>query len=167
MIAVSRSRAYTHDKWHTNFLTGVSKMSRTAPDGRKIFRWSGKDRKQDLAALADAIAEVVDGLCNYNDGIARLGEDGKLSPISFDRFRLLVEQHICTARVVQSGSEWEWEYRPFAFSSPPGPDFTRGGVRPEGNQEPDSTVLDEIYRIELVKRLPPVELQTIKRAVGH
>jgi hypothetical protein len=138
-----------------------------APDGRLIFRSSGNDRNQDLAALADAIAESIDGLCNYNGGIARLGEDGKLDPISFDRFRLLVDQHICTARVVQNGSEWEWDYQPLAFPSPPRPDFSRGGVRSEGSQGPDVTVLDEIYRVELAKRLPAVELQPVSRAVGH
>jgi hypothetical protein len=72
-------------------------------------------------------------------------------------FRELVDENVCYMQVVPNGSGWKCEYHPYAFGPPPRPNMRDGGVRPPPSlTEPDSTVIDEIYRTEIVKRLPRV-----------
>jgi len=57
--------------------------------------------------------------------------------------------------VVNRGDRWEWV--PYKFAPARRFDPTRNGPQlPAGDSEPDDKVLDEIYRTELVKRLPRV-----------
>jgi hypothetical protein len=118
----------------------------------------GQNRKEDIAALADAIAGAVDGLCNYNESIARLNGKGDLDAISLDIFRDLIERNICGLRVVHNGTGWQREYFTYGFEPQSRPDPRVSGPRPPlDNSKPDSNVLDEIYRVELLWRVPRVE----------
>jgi hypothetical protein len=128
---------------------------RTAPDGRVVFHWTGKDLKADTAALADAIAGAVE-LFIYRDGLAVLDKAGGLSRLNFEQFRQIIDAAICKVRVVPNGrGGWEREYLSFTFPPPPRPDPLHGMMRPSSNQdEPDSEVLMALYSVQLALRVP-------------
>jgi hypothetical protein len=124
-------------------------------NGRRVHHWRGQDPKADIAALADAIGSI-EGLCNFNGGIALLDGNGGLSPINFAGFCDLLDRHICEARVVNRDGTWRMEYRPFKFD--PAARYGGGGPRPPPDQsQPDSATLDQLYRHEILVRIPKVE----------
>ena len=119
---------------------------------------SGRDRKADTDRLAEAIARSGAGLCNRGGRLARLDGNGELVDINFDGFRDLVDHTICAEHIVKHGDRWEREYYPYRF--PPAARFNPllSGPQPAPDtSEPDDKVLDEIYRTELLWRLPRVE----------
>jgi hypothetical protein len=130
-----------------------------APDGRRIFVWTGRDRAADLAELCDAIRDAIPELCN-RDGIARLDAGGGLGPINLAGFRSLLDERICGVRVVPNGDgTWGREYFSFKFEPLPRVHWDgRGPYPPEVKAtEPDFSVLDEVYRTALVPLLPRVK----------
>jgi hypothetical protein len=128
-----------------------------SPDGCLIHHWSGLDRKKDTDELTRAIAAAIPGLCNREGAIARLDEEGKLAGVNFATFRELVGRHVCKACLINHGARWEWEYVPFAFAPARRFDPSLSGPQPPADEsEPDAAVLEEIFRTELVKRLPRV-----------
>jgi hypothetical protein len=128
-----------------------------APDGRFVFHWRGKDRKQETSDLAEAIIAAVDGLCNHSGAIARLNGNGDLDAINLAAFHELISKNLCGVRVVPNGSGWQREYFSYKFDPPPLPDMAHGGRRVPDNSLPDANVLDVIFRTELVWRLPKVK----------
>ena len=67
--------------------------------------------------------------------------------------------HLCGVRLVPNGTEsgWQREYFTYRFGPPPAPNMRLGGQRPNPNQsEPDNAVLMQIYRDELLWRIPKV-----------
>jgi hypothetical protein len=59
---------------------------------------------------------------------------------------------------VNRDGKWRKEYHPFRFAPAARVDPTLSGPRPEPDQsEPDAKALDQIYRHELVQRLPRVK----------
>jgi hypothetical protein len=106
------------------------------------------------------LAVAVDGLCNQDGGIARLDENGGLSPVAFADYCDLVDKHIAGVRVVNRDGVWQREYYSYAFAPKPRfgpPTMANPNPGAGAGREPDATVLDEIYRHELVLRLPKVE----------
>jgi hypothetical protein len=132
-------------------------MTKSA-DGRTVFHWTGRGRERDTAALADAIVGANELFCNRDGVVVRLGKDGAPIPLNFTAFREMVEHSICGVRLVRNGAGWRKDYFTYRFDPPPGPDLRMGGRRPHPNAaEPDSDVLDKIYREELAWRLPKAE----------
>jgi hypothetical protein len=132
-------------------------MRENAPDGRLVHHWRGTDRKTDIEALADAIvAAVPDLFVGREGGIVQHDKGGGSNPINWQRYRALIDQHVCGVRLVPNGGAgWQKEYFTYAFDPPPGPDWKHGGRRPSPNrEEPDNAVLDQIYRELLAPRLP-------------
>jgi hypothetical protein len=129
---------------------------RAAPDGRHIFHWSGQDRKQDIDELTDAIAAAIE-LYNQDGKIVRI-ENRELVPVNLASLRRLIDKSICTVRAVNRGSGWEREYLTYRFPPARRVDASRSGPQlPLDESEPTEEILNEIFRTELLKRLPRVE----------
>jgi hypothetical protein len=127
------------------------------PDGRRVHHWRGKDRATDLARLADAIAAAIE-LYNRDGTLVRLDENGEIVAVNFADFRKLIDKAICGVRLARRGTKCQREFFTYEFAPPQRPDASKSGPRPPpDNSKPDSTVLDEIYRHELIWRLPKVE----------
>ena len=131
-------------------------------NGRQLVHWSGRDPILDLHNLANAIAKSDAGLCNNHGQLAQPDPStGALNNVKFDAFRAIVGKHICGARIINRGTRekphWGPEYFTFAFDHLPHPGPPRQGVPPPAAPlEPDAKVLEEIYRHELLWRLPRV-----------
>jgi hypothetical protein len=128
-----------------------------APDGRLVHHWRGRDRQQDINALADAIASATE-LFNHNGTLVRL-DGGELVPVNFADFRARVGQRICSLRLMRKGTQWRKEYYSFDFAPvpPSGPRTNAMGLqRTTTMTEPDDKVLRQIYTEELLWRLPRV-----------
>jgi hypothetical protein len=126
---------------------------------RRLHFWRGKDRTADIAALADAVAATGE-LFDHGGAIVRLDDNGQLVNINRNDLHELITRHICGVRVVKNGSGWEREYYSYRFAQlpHPGPPRAEDHDKPEAvTHEPDSTVLDDIYRHELLERLPKVQ----------
>jgi hypothetical protein len=129
------------------------------PDGRRIFHWRGKNREQDIAALADVIAAAVE-IYNQNEQFVQLGPTGQLIPVNLASLRELIGKHIAGMRVVVSNGVGRKEYFSYSFdpAARPGPprweDHGRGAVIAT---EPDDKALRQIYTDELLWRIPRVE----------
>ena len=74
---------------------------KTAPDGRQVHHWVGKDRKADIDALTSAIAESIE-IYNQDGALVRLDENGKLVGVNLASLRELIDKSICAARVVMN-----------------------------------------------------------------
>jgi hypothetical protein len=115
------------------------------------------NRQQDTAELADAIVAAVPGLFDLDSRIMQLDEAGELHVINFERYRGLLDKHVCYVRCVKNGSGWEREYLPFAFAPAVRYDPLKGGPMPRpDNSKPDSKILEELYLRETHPRLPKV-----------
>jgi hypothetical protein len=128
-----------------------------APDGRSIHHWRGKNREQDVAALADAIAGIGE-LVNNEGALFRLDGDGKLTSVNLAGLQEFVGKHICGVRVVVRDGVGQRRYFSYAFPPlPKGP--PRFEDRNKGVEliEPDDKVLKQIYIDELLWRIPPVK----------
>jgi hypothetical protein len=129
-----------------------------APDGRRIFIWTGQDRAKDVAALTEAIAASTK-LYNHDGALVRLVE-GRLLPVNRAALLDLIGQHICGLRLVMRDGRWQEDYYPLAFNPMPHPGPPRPedcGKVPERSREPDAVVLDEIYQRALPECLPRVQ----------
>jgi hypothetical protein len=127
-----------------------------AADGRFIFIWRGPG---DTSRLCDAIAEAIPRLCD-NGGIAQLDGKGGLEPVNRAALQALISQHLAGARVVKNGAGWQYELYSYDFAPrrhPGAPTLLNPNPGADAAREPDAGVLDEIYRTELVLRLPKVE----------
>jgi hypothetical protein len=116
-----------------------------APDGKRVFLWSGRDRKSDTENLMKAIATAVPGLFERDGVIFQLNGHGELTQINRADLGTLIDRHVCTVHVVNRDGKWVKEYTTFEFGPPP----PRGtyGEKPHPNQPvPDLFVLDDIYR---------------------
>lgn len=121
---------------------------------RRLHHWRGGERqrnpvfgdplKENIDELADAIAATIE-LYNHGGRLTQLGAAGELVPVNMDRFRALLDKHLCSVRVVNGNGIWQRVYAPFGFAH--GADTSR---------EPDAKVLDAIYRSELLWRIPKV-----------
>jgi len=117
------------------------------PDGRLVHHWQGRDRQQDINALADAIASAIE-LFNHNGTLVRLGDDGELVPVNFADFRVLIDQRICTLRLMRKGTKWRKEFYPFPFDPvpPSGPRTNAMGLQTATRSSgPDDKALREIF----------------------
>ena len=134
---------------------------RKAPDGRRIHHWVGREREEDIAALADAIALAVPGLCNYGGGITRLDPNtGQLLGVNLADFRSLIGQHLCGERVVPNGAGWQREYYSYPFAPtprPPQPTQQSGLPQKARTTGPDDKALHQLYTEKVVQLLPRVE----------
>jgi hypothetical protein len=128
---------------------------------RRVHHWVGRDRAADIAALADAIAVTVPGLCNHGGGIAQLDPNtGQLLSVNLANFRELIGQHLCGERVVPNGSGWKREYFAYQFAPAPrpGPPTQESGLPQQARTTgPDDKVLRQIYLEEVVQLVPRVE----------
>ena len=130
-------------------------------DGRMIFVWRGKDQltSTDTTSLADAIAATGE-FFNHNDRIVRLDGDGRLVPVLMADLPELIGRHICGVRVVMNNGAARKEYFAYEFPARQRPEPPRQedwGKPPKLEREPDAKVLEQIYRHELLWRLPKVE----------
>jgi hypothetical protein len=131
-----------------------------AHDGRLIFHWRGRDRAEDIAALADAVAAAVPGLANLSGTLAHLDAHGGLSPLGRNALQRLIDEAICGMRVVNRDGLWQREYFTFGFEQPPRPDpalIGRGPLPGIPATEPDLPALDELLKAELIWRVPRVK----------
>ena len=119
---------------------------------RRLHHWSGTDRQADIAVLAVAIAATGE-LFNHNGTLVQL-RDGKLIPISRNELQELITRHVAAVRVVKRDGVWQREFYSYEFAQKPnfGPPTSAGSER-----EPDDKVLDEIFRHELLGRIPQVK----------
>ena len=125
---------------------------------RKQFHWSGQDRGEDMARLAVTIAGSGAGLCRQGDRIMQLDSKGQLNPVNMAAFREIIDKHICAVRIVNRGQGWQREFYSYRFAPARGHDPSLSGPQPPPDtSEPDDKVLEEIYRTELLLRLPRVE----------
>src|SRR5262245_44096381 len=147
MIALLRSRAYTHDKWHRNFLREYQML---ADDGRVIFHWRGNTEE-----LADVVAANVE---IYNDGGNIVALDGTGALLSVNRAGLhaRISEAICGVRLVKNGTGYQREYFSYQFAPTPHPGPPQPNQPVKTNSEPNDKVLDDIYRSLLLTRLPKV-----------
>jgi hypothetical protein len=123
---------------------------------RRVHHWRGEDRQADIAALADAIAASANNLFNHDGALVQVDE-GEL-PVNFADFCSLVDRRICGVRAVRRDGGWWKEYFSYRFPPAARPDPTRGGLRPPPDKsEPDAAVLDQLYRVEVLSRVPKVE----------
>jgi hypothetical protein len=129
-----------------------------SPGGQRIHLWRGEDRAADTAALADTIAAAVPDLANRHGRIVQLVE-GELHPINLAALHGLIDRHVCTVKFVNRGSGWAKEYVAYKFLPAARFDPSRAGppLPQVAATEPDDKVLDEIFRVELIKRLPRIE----------
>jgi hypothetical protein len=128
-----------------------------APDGRHVFHWKGLDRQRDIGELADAIAAAVPGLFDLDGRAMQLDAAGELHVVAFEKFKSLLDKHICYVRCVKNGAGWQREYLPFAFAPAVRYDPLKGGPMPKpDNSRPDAKVLEELYQREVNVRLPKV-----------
>jgi hypothetical protein len=126
-------------------------------DGRRIHHWRGRDRTTDVARLADAIATAIE-LYNHDGALVRLGDDGQLINVNRADLHELISRHICGIKITSHNGILKKEYFTYEFAPPRRHDATLSGPRPPpDNSLPDANVLDELYRHELVWRLPKVE----------
>jgi hypothetical protein len=134
-------------------------MNEKEPNGRHPHIWRGQDRKEDIAELTKTIAVAVPDLVNHDGQIAQLDGDGKLMPVNLATLRELIGKHVCGVRVVASNGMGRKEYFPYRFDAPPhpGPPRWETGLQREARSTgPDAKTLEEIYKHELVGRLPRV-----------
>jgi hypothetical protein len=126
-------------------------------NGRRIHHWSGQDRDKDINELTRAIAAAVSGLGNDKGRIVQL-DRGDLRPINQAAFRGLVDRHICRRRIVNRGAGYEEEFFTYQFPPTRRFDHSISGPQPAPDEStPDDKVFDQIFRTELLKRLPRVE----------
>jgi hypothetical protein len=127
-------------------------------NGCKIFHWSGKDREADTAKLADAIAAIGE-LFNDDGKIVRLNGAGEKVGVNLADFRDYLTERIAYVKLVaRADGKWQREYAPYWFAPQPRIDTSKPGPWPEPDETtPDDKVLDEIYRRELLWRLPRVQ----------
>ena len=127
---------------------------------QRLHHWRGKDRQADINELANAVA-ATGQLFDNGGAIVRLGGDGQLVNVNRDGLREFIGQHIAAVRVVKNGSGWRKEYYTYGFAPRPRPASpTMANPNPGAGtvlHEPDDKALDEIYRHELLWRLPRVE----------
>ena len=88
---------------------------RTAPDGRRLFVWLGRDPIEDTNRLADVVAETAGAELFNLDGLCWLNDEGQLVPARKDVLRKIIARHIVSIRLVNRGSRWECEYHAFDF----------------------------------------------------
>jgi hypothetical protein len=130
-------------------------------NGRRIHHWRGKNRKEDVAELADAI--VASGVELYNDKgtIFQLGPAGELTSVGQNKFRTLIDQHIAAVRVVNRGTKdkpnYQRELYTYAFAQRPRfiPTMKTPHQDPKYELEPDDRALVEVFE-ELPSRSPRV-----------
>jgi hypothetical protein len=127
-------------------------------NGRRLHHWRGRPggKENDTSEFADAIVAAVPELY-IRDGVLVQLVDGQLTVVNFASLKSLITKHLCGVRVVQREGRWEREYFSYEFPPPPRPDPRFGGPQEPRSHEPDSTVLDQIYCIELAVRLPRVK----------
>jgi hypothetical protein len=127
-------------------------------NGRRIHHWRGdQDRQANIAALADVIAAAANNLFNRDGALVELNE-GELNPVNFADFGSIIDQHICGVRAAHRDGAWWKEF--FSYRFPPAARFdpTLGGPQPTPDRsEPDAKVLDQLYRVELLLRVPKAE----------
>ena len=116
---------------------------------RRLHHWSGTDRQVDIAVLAVAIAATGE-LFNHNGTLVQL-RDGKLIPISRNELQELITRHVAAVRVVKRDGVWQREFYSYEFAQKP------NFEPPTSEREPDDKVLDEIFRHELLGRIPQVK----------
>ena len=122
--------------------------------GRIVFTWPGRNRKEDTAKLAAAIASV--GELYSGDGGFRRIQDGKLAQVNFAAFRTFLDERIAGVRAVYRDGSWRREYFSYRFDPPPRRDQTKPALDDDLYPEPDSNVLDDLYRRSLAPLLPKV-----------
>jgi hypothetical protein len=119
--------------------------------------WRGRDRKEDTNELADAIAAAVE-LFNRDGALVRLNGDGELINVNLAGLRELIDESICGVRAVNRGTRWQREYFSYRFDplQHPGPRCAEDGLQASENRStgPDSKVLEQIYRVELLWPIP-------------
>jgi hypothetical protein len=129
-------------------------------NGRRLHHWRGRPggKENDTSEFADAIVAAVPELY-IRDGVLVQLVEGQLIVVNFASLKSLITKHLCGVRVVQRDGQWEREYFSYEFPPPPRPDPRFGGGRgpQDRSHEPDSTVLDQIYCVELAVRLPRVK----------
>lgn len=126
-------------------------------NGRRLHHWRGEDRQAAIAALADAIAASANNLFNHNGTLVQVDE-GELTQVNFADFCNIIDQRLCGVRAVRREGGWWKEYFSYRFPPAAGPDHTRGGLRPEPDKsQPDAAALDQLYRVEVLSRVPRVE----------
>jgi hypothetical protein len=126
--------------------------------GRRIFHWCGHDRASDTNAMTAAVAETIPGLCCRGEQIARLNEDGSLDSINLPGLQELINQHLCSLRIVRNGTGYERQFFTFQFALTPnpGPRTAAMGLPTATRSDgPDAQVLREVYD-QLPARLPRV-----------
>jgi hypothetical protein len=135
-------------------------MNTTELGSRRLHVWRGRHHgstrphglvdavKEDTATLAEAIVEAVE-LFNAGGQLVQLDPTGKIIPINRAALHGLVSKHIAAVRVVNVGTAdppiWQRQYYSFGFEQ-----------HADTAHEPDAKVLDELFRNELLWRLPKV-----------
>jgi len=126
-------------------------------NGRRVHHWRGQDRQADIAALADAIAAAANNLFNRDGALVQL-EEGELNQVNFAEFCSLIDRRICGVRAVHRDGAWWKEYFSYRFPPAARPDPRLSGPQPAPDRsEPDAKVLDQLYRVELLPRVPKAE----------
>ena len=124
---------------------------------RHQHRWSGLDRDKDIAALADKLAEVVDNLFNHDGALVQLDPTGKLLPVNRAALHDIITKHIAAVRVVNRDGVWRKEFFSYAFAPKPRfgpPTVANPRADKDTGHEPDLEVLDQLFRHELLWRVP-------------
>src|SRR5271156_5597884 len=128
-------------------------------NGRRLHHWRGRPgqgKENDTSEFADAIVAAVPELYT-RDGVLVQFVEGQLIGVNFASLKSLITKHLCGVRVVQRDGRWEREYSSYEFPPPTRPDPRFGGPQDPRSHDPDSTVLDQIYCVELAVRLPRVK----------
>jgi hypothetical protein len=103
---------------------------KTAPDGRRVFVWHGKNPAEDTSRLTEAVAEVaITELFELNGILVHLTE-GQLVPVNKDVLREIIKRHIVSVRLMSRGTDWEREFYSLDFP-----------ITADPSKEPDQRVL--------------------------
>ena len=107
---------------------------KTAPDGRRIFIWHGRDPAEDTNRLTAAVAETCAAEIFELNGSLVWFHEGQLVSVSRPILLEIITKRIGGVRLVNHGTTdkpiYETEY--FSFGFPPGADTSK---------EPDEKVL--------------------------
>jgi hypothetical protein len=125
---------------------------------RRLHIWRGRSRETDIAALCDAIAATGE-IFNHDGSFVRLDGDGKIVPIHFADMAEAIGRCIVSVRVVVHDEVARKEFYPFPFDTAPRalPRIEDHGKPLKPTSGPDAAVLEQLYRTELLWRLPRIE----------